>query len=89
MREFPAASRPHLDEDKRAAFIGHDEIDHDGLIVAKAEPGVCRVICYSPRHDLTMARLSVDDCAASPSRAAAPSHRFRWRPRRKFFNLAV
>jgi UDPglucose--hexose-1-phosphate uridylyltransferase len=41
--------------------IGHDGIDRGGLIVAKAEPGVCRVICYSPRHDLTMARLAVDD----------------------------
>jgi UDPglucose--hexose-1-phosphate uridylyltransferase len=43
--------------------IGHDEIDRGGLIVARAEPGVCRVICYSPRHDLTMARLAVDDIA--------------------------
>ena len=28
-----------------------------GLIVAQGEPGVCRVICYSPRHDLTLATL--------------------------------
>jgi len=24
------------------------------LLVARAEPGVCRVICFSPRHDLTL-----------------------------------
>lgn len=31
--------------------------DSDDLLVAEPEPGVCRVICYSPRHDLNMARL--------------------------------
>ena len=36
----------------------------DGLLVAEPEPGVCRVICYSPRHDLSMARLGVDRAAA-------------------------
>lgn len=29
-----------------------------GLLVAEAEPGVCRVVCFSPRHDLTVARMS-------------------------------
>ncbi|HEV2115916.1 MAG TPA: UDP-glucose--hexose-1-phosphate uridylyltransferase [Terriglobales bacterium] len=28
-----------------------------GLLLARGEPGVCRVICYSPRHDLTLASL--------------------------------
>jgi UDPglucose--hexose-1-phosphate uridylyltransferase len=34
-------------------------LDHEqrGLIVAQGESGVCRVICYSPRHDLTLASL--------------------------------
>jgi UDPglucose--hexose-1-phosphate uridylyltransferase len=36
----------------------------DGLLVAEPEPGVCRVICYSPRHDLSMARLGVDRAAS-------------------------
>lgn len=31
------------------------------LIVAEAERGVCRVGCFSPRHDLTIARMSVAD----------------------------
>lgn len=38
-----------------------DEIDTNGLIVARGEPGVCRVVCFSPRHDLTLSRMSVDD----------------------------
>jgi UDPglucose--hexose-1-phosphate uridylyltransferase len=36
-------------------------IDRDGLIVAETESGVCRVICFSPRHDLTLARMSVEE----------------------------
>jgi UDPglucose--hexose-1-phosphate uridylyltransferase len=29
------------------------------LLVAEGESGVCRVICFSPRHDLTLAKMSV------------------------------
>jgi UDPglucose--hexose-1-phosphate uridylyltransferase len=32
-------------------------IDEEGLIVAESEAGLCRVICFSPRHDLTLARM--------------------------------
>jgi len=34
------------------------KIDEKGLIVAEGERGMCRVICFSPRHDLTLARMS-------------------------------
>jgi UDPglucose--hexose-1-phosphate uridylyltransferase len=34
---------------------------HDGgLLHARGESGVCRVLCFSPRHDLTLARLGVE-----------------------------
>lgn len=33
--------------------------DGKGLLVAEGESGVCRVICFSPRHDLTLAKMSV------------------------------
>jgi UDPglucose--hexose-1-phosphate uridylyltransferase len=32
-----------------------------GLLVAEGESGVCRVICFSPRHDLTLAQMSVEE----------------------------
>ncbi len=32
-----------------------------GLLVAQGESGVCQVICFSPRHDLTLAKMSVDE----------------------------
>jgi UDPglucose--hexose-1-phosphate uridylyltransferase len=33
------------------------ELDESGLIVASGERGVCRVVCFSPRHDLTIAKM--------------------------------
>jgi UDPglucose--hexose-1-phosphate uridylyltransferase len=38
-----------------------ERLDDHGLIVAEGEPGRCRVICFSPRHDLTLAQMSVED----------------------------
>ncbi len=32
-----------------------------GLIVAASEPGICRVICFSPRHDITLATMDLPD----------------------------
>jgi UDPglucose--hexose-1-phosphate uridylyltransferase len=33
--------------------------DDGGLLQAEAEPGICRVVCFSPRHDLTLANMDV------------------------------
>ena len=30
------------------------EVDESGLLRAHSEPGICRVLCFSPRHDLTV-----------------------------------
>ena len=35
------------------------EVREGELLVAHSEAGQCRVVCFSPRHDLTMARMSV------------------------------
>ncbi|TLG77569.1 UDP-glucose--hexose-1-phosphate uridylyltransferase [Methylocystis sp. B8] len=35
------------------------EFARDGLLIAEGEPGRCRVLCFSPRHDLTLSRMSV------------------------------
>lgn len=34
------------------------DLDDMGLIVAESEPGICRVLCFSPRHDLTVSSLA-------------------------------
>jgi UDPglucose--hexose-1-phosphate uridylyltransferase len=31
------------------------------LLVATGEPGICRVVCFSPRHDLTLAMMAPAD----------------------------
>jgi UDPglucose--hexose-1-phosphate uridylyltransferase len=33
--------------------------DRCGLIMARSEAGICRVICFSPRHDLTLATMEI------------------------------
>ena len=40
---------------------GRVDVDGKGLIVAEAEPGACRVMCFSPRHDLTLGAMRVDE----------------------------
>jgi UDPglucose--hexose-1-phosphate uridylyltransferase len=36
----------------------------DGLLHAEGEQGTCRVICFSPRHDLTLSRMPVTEVRA-------------------------
>ncbi len=35
--------------------------ERDGLLVAEGESGRCRVLCFSPRHDLTLSGMAVAD----------------------------
>lgn len=35
-------------------------VRHGQLLVADGEPGLCRVVCFSPRHDLTLAEMETD-----------------------------
>jgi len=35
-----------------------DSLDEGGLLVAAGEQGVCRVVCFSPRHDVTLAEMT-------------------------------
>ena len=37
----------------------HWREDEEGLFCAESAEGTCRVICFSPRHDLTLAEM---DC---------------------------
>ena len=34
--------------------------EHNGLLVAESERGICRVICFSPRHDLTLGAMDTE-----------------------------
>jgi UDPglucose--hexose-1-phosphate uridylyltransferase len=37
--------------------------DREGLLVAKAERGICRVVCFLPDHSLTVARMTLEQIA--------------------------
>ncbi len=39
--------------------IPQGEVGTGDLLIARAERGICRVICFSPRHDLTLAEMDV------------------------------
>jgi UDPglucose--hexose-1-phosphate uridylyltransferase len=49
--DYPALLRDTPQEDYR----------NGNLLVARGEPGICRVMCFSPRHDLTIPRMELDD----------------------------
>jgi len=36
---------------------GPDRFERGGLLMAEAEPGVCRVLCFSPKHNLTISNM--------------------------------
>jgi UDPglucose--hexose-1-phosphate uridylyltransferase len=36
-------------------------VNEEGLLIANSESGICKVICFSPRHDLTLPQMKVDD----------------------------
>jgi UDPglucose--hexose-1-phosphate uridylyltransferase len=37
------------------------DLNERDLLVARSEQGICRVACFSPRHDLTIPRMSLDE----------------------------
>ena len=38
-----------------------DNFNTNDLLIAKGEPGICRVICFSPDHSLTLPEMNVED----------------------------
>ena len=43
------------------ADVPKGEINERNLIVAESEQGICRVLCFSPDHSLTLARMKTDE----------------------------
>ncbi len=65
------ARNPHyestyvFDNDYPALLANSTEetYERDGMFVARGERGTCRVVCFSPRHDLRIADMPVDEVA--------------------------
>ena len=43
--------------------IPEGTFERGGLLRAESDRGTCRVVCFSPRHDLTLAEMDVDSLA--------------------------
>ena len=60
----PAYSGPFVFQNDFSALLPDVPVDtsneHD-LLRSESESGICRVICFSPRHDLTLPQMSVED----------------------------
>lgn len=61
---------------------GPDSSIDDGLLVGRSELGTCRVICFHPRHDLTLGRLGEEAIRTVIdvwiAQTAELGRRFRW-----------
>ena len=40
--------------------VAPEEGDRRGLLIAQSERGICRVVCFSPRHDLTLGQMPAE-----------------------------
>ncbi len=65
----PAYSSTFVFDNDFAALLPPEEGEHfqpqtSGLFVAEPEYGLCRVVCFSPRHDLTIPELPQSDVEA-------------------------
>ena len=40
------------------ADIPHESFSENDLLIAQSERGICKVICFSPRHNLTFSRMT-------------------------------
>lgn len=57
--DFPALTPPEL-----PVSPGARARDERGLLVSRAAPGICRVACFSPRHDASLPGLTSDETRA-------------------------
>ncbi|MDE3236631.1 MAG: UDP-glucose--hexose-1-phosphate uridylyltransferase [Bacteroidota bacterium] len=60
----PAYTEPYAFNNDFAALLGDTpdgEYALGGLLQAKSQKGICRVICFSPRHDLTLPQMQVEE----------------------------
>ena len=60
----PAYTEPYAFTNDFSALLGdtpEGSYNVDDLLQAESEKGVCRVICFSPRHDLTLSQMEQTD----------------------------
>ncbi|GIW00883.1 UDP-glucose--hexose-1-phosphate uridylyltransferase [Roseiflexus sp.] len=58
-----SALLPDIPSGEYASSAGSPDDAAPPLLYARSERGICRVVCFSPRHDLTLAEMDVPDLA--------------------------
>ena len=56
---LPDIAKSELPQARSASELPQE--DEKGLLVARHETGICRVVCFSPRHDLSPAKMESTD----------------------------
>jgi UDPglucose--hexose-1-phosphate uridylyltransferase len=41
--------------------VPQGDLNENDLFIAKSERGICKVICFSPRHDISVPRMQIED----------------------------
>jgi UDPglucose--hexose-1-phosphate uridylyltransferase len=60
-KQTPQYSGTYVFDNDFPALLSEPEslnYDDQGLLVAQTDRGICRVLCFSPRHDLTVPRMN-------------------------------
>lgn len=59
----PEYKEPFVFENDFPALLpgGEDEKTEDGLLIAETESGICKVVCFSPDHSLTLPLMEAED----------------------------
>jgi UDPglucose--hexose-1-phosphate uridylyltransferase len=63
-KQTPQYSGTYVFENDFPALLPETEsqsCDDKGLLVAQTDQGICRVLCFSPRHDLTIPRMNAQE----------------------------
>jgi len=66
-KQTPQYSGTYIFENDFPALLSEAEslnYDDQGLLVAQTDRGLCRVLCFSPRHDLTIPRMTPHELRA-------------------------
>lgn len=59
----PAYTSTYVFTNDFAALLpdGPDTVQQEGFLMAKGERGICRVVCFSPNHALTLPEMTLED----------------------------
>ena len=63
-KQNPAYTGPFVFQNDFSALLPDVPVNRSSeheLLLTESESGICRVICFSPRHDLTLPRMSVPE----------------------------